>query len=82
MITAIITGVICLAVGFILGAVVMVRDQQPAPPDPDQHQHLWGDWEQDGSVKIMNAGRYIADEYQQHRDCLLCGYREHTATRI
>lgn len=82
MITAIITGVICLAVGFILGAVVMVRDQQPAPPDPDQHQHLWGDWVQDGSVKITSAGRYIADEHQQHRDCLLCGFREHTATRI
>ena len=79
---AIITGLVGAAVGFILGAVVMVRDQQPAPTDPDQHQHLWGDWEQDGSVKILDAGRYIADEYQQHRDCLLCGFQEHTATRI
>ena len=79
---AIITGLVGAGVGFILGAVVMVRDQQPTPPAPDQHQHLWGDWEQDGSVKILDAGRYIADEYQQHRDCVLCGFREHTATRI
>ena len=73
------------AVGFMLGAAVMVKTPEPPLPQAlPEHEHLWGEWEQAPEpTSIVNEdGAYTADEYLQHRQCATCGWVEHHATRI
>lgn len=77
--------IIAGAVGFMLGAAVMVKTPEPArPPQPlPTHEHLWGEWEQAPEpTRITQDGAWVADEYLQHRQCATCGWVEHHATRI
>jgi len=82
---AIVTGILGAALGFLAGAITMVRtpSQQTAPTALPPHEHLWGEWEQAPEpTRITQDGTWVADEYLQRRQCATCGWVEHHATRI